>query len=124
MDLLFDLLAAFARKLNPSGEPPFSSHDDLLATIDATPTTMPSWESFKVRYSGELPTRADPPSWMLEEHTIWYRDPKRTIEALLKNPDFRGEMAYSPYREYNNEGKRVYKNLMSGDWAWTQAVRV
>ena len=122
MDLLFDLLVAYTKKLNPDAEPPFVNHEDLLATINATPSAMPSWDYFTVCYTG--PLLSQPPSWMLQEHTVWYRDAKKTIAAMLKNPNFLGEVQHSPFKEYDSNGKRIYKDLMSGDWAWLQAVQI
>ena len=42
---------------------------------------------------------------------------------MLSNPDFDGEFDYSPYRDFLEEDERRYEHLMSGDWAWAQAVR-
>lgn len=41
---------------------------------------------------------------------------------MLANPDFDGEMEFTPYRDYTADDKRYWKNFMSGDWAWNQAV--
>ena len=124
MDHLFDLMTALCRKLDPDTEPPFANHQDLLDTIDATQCTVPSWDKFTIKYVGSLPEHGEPPSWMMQEYVIWYRDAAKTIEAMLKNPAFEGKIDFGPYRDYDSDGNRQYKNFMSGDWAWKQAVSV
>ena len=42
---------------------------------------------------------------------------------MLQNPDFANSFDYAPLREYDENGNCRYKNFMSGDWAWKQAVR-
>lgn len=101
-------------------QPPFANHQDLLDTIDATPNGSVPWDSFTVNYCGPLPD--DPPPWMLEEHEVWFRDAKQVIEIMLANRDYDGEFDYVPYKDFDEEGNRRYKDMLSGDWVWNQAV--
>lgn len=55
-------------------------------------------------------------------YDVWYRDPLQIVRNMLANPDFNGEMEFAPYRDYTADNKRYWKNFMSGDWAWNQAV--
>jgi len=103
--------------------PPFAGHKDLYTTIDATPIGDAPWKSFGLGYSGDKPS-VDVPSWMDKTHDVWYRDPRAVIKNIFSNADFDGEIDYMPYREFSEDGSRRYKDFMSGDWAWDQAVRM
>ncbi|THH16273.1 hypothetical protein EW146_g4353 [Bondarzewia mesenterica] len=78
-----DLLALWAATVK---EPPFTDHNDLYDTIDATTLGDAPWSSFS-----------------------------------LANPDFEGEIDYSAKQVFNEGGKREWKDLMSGNWAWEQS---
>ena len=116
------LLNIWAATLVTHGDdPPFTNHEELYATIDATPVGDVPWGSFSVRYDGELP-EGEIPSWMKSEHEVWFRDPHSLVHNLLSNPDFDKEFDYAPLQEYDSEGNHHYQNFMSGNWAWKQAV--
>ncbi|KAH9018135.1 hypothetical protein EDB84DRAFT_1627433 [Lactarius hengduanensis] len=68
-----------------------------------------------------LKTALPIPPWMNDLYEIWFRDPLQVIEAQIGNPEFDGMMDFSPKRVYFR-GKRQYEDLMSGNWAWDQAV--
>jgi hypothetical protein len=59
---------------------------------------------------------------MENEYEIWFRDPRLLFKNMLANRDFHGFFDYAPFRQYDNKGNRQYEHLMSGDWAWKQAV--
>jgi hypothetical protein len=61
---------------------------------------------------------------MTAQYNVWYRDPLELVRNMLTNPDFDGEIEFSPHHDYTTDNKRYWKNLMSGDWAWNQAVSV
>ncbi|KAI5984035.1 hypothetical protein EDD15DRAFT_2390543 [Pisolithus albus] len=104
--------------------PPFSDHNELYETIDATKLGDIRWDTFKLRYNGERPTDNVPP-WMDEEYEYWYRDPSTVVENMLSNTEFDGEIDYAPYRDFTaGDKKRRYENFMSGDWAWLQADEI
>lgn len=114
---LMDILAA------KYGEPPFASQQDMYNRIDSSKHGGVPWESFSVTYSGpkpEDPTKV--PSWMNTEYEVWFRDPQTVLETQLANPDFRDGIHYAPFQEFGLDGKRRWQDLMSGNWAWTQAV--
>jgi Plavaka transposase len=119
LDTLFGLLAA----LYPDSEPPFASHDDLYCTIDSIPQGDIPWQSFCVSYNGKVP-EGEPPSWMTTEYEVWFRDPLRVMEAQIGNPTFVNEFDFAPKQVFDKDGKRVYTDLLSGNWAWKQAVGV
>ena len=103
-----------------SGECPFQNVQDILSIIDMIDLGHVPWETFSLEYPGELPD-FNPPSWMTKEYHIWFHDPHKIIHTILTNKDFDGEIDYSPHQIFI-DGKQKYSNLMSGDWAWRQAV--
>jgi hypothetical protein len=117
-DILLELWAASLASHNES--PPFSDHQDLYNTIDATPIGGVPWQSATLSYDG--PCHDRPLLWMESEYTIWFRDPHLLFRNLLENPEFAGSFDYTPYQQYDNKGKRRYEHFMSGNWAWKQAV--
>jgi Plavaka transposase len=118
-DILLELWAASLACYNDS--PPFSDHQNLYDTIDATPIGGVPWQNITLSYDGPCPE--PPPLWMESEYTIWFRDPRLLFKTMLENPDFARFFDYTPYQQYDNEGKRRYEHFMSGNWAWKQAVR-
>ena len=120
VDRLFDLWAATLLKHNDF--PPFADHRDLYAAIDSIPLGDVKWEAFSCMYTGEKPD-GDYPSWMDGSYDVWYRDPRQVVCNMLANPAYSAEMDYRPYREYSTNGdERQWRDFMSGDWAWDQAV--
>lgn len=116
---LMDILAAKYR------HPPFADIKDMHSQIDATKLGDVPWESFSVTYCGPKPEDAENvPSWMEAEYEVWFRDPQTVLENQLANPDFKDGIHYAPFREYGSDGKRQWQDLMSGNWAWSQAVRM
>jgi hypothetical protein len=117
-DWVLELMAASLEIHND--EPPFSSYQDVHSAIDAIPIGGVPWQSYTFTYDGPRPE--DAPKWMIAEYTVWYRDPHQVFLNMLKNPDFEDSFDYTPYRKYDEKGNRWYEHLMSGDWAWQQAV--
>jgi len=118
IDTLLDLWASSLLKYND--HPPFADHNDLYNTIDSIHVGDVPWQSFSTQYNGPKP-EANVPSWMSAEYEVWFRDPHAVAKNMLANPDFVGEMDFAPYEEYDGD-ERQYCNLMSGEWAWQQAV--
>jgi hypothetical protein len=50
-------------------------------------------------------------------------DVLKVLKQQIANPELNGKFDYVPYREFNNKGDWVWSNLMSAQWAWTEAVR-
>lgn len=116
------ILNLWAASLAPHGDkPPFDSHTDLYNKIDSTPLGDIPWESFSLKYGGTQPDK-DTPSWMKADHDVWFRDPRSLVHNLLSNPDFKDEIDYAPFQEYTADGVHRFRDFMSGDWAWQQAV--
>jgi Plavaka transposase len=114
-----DLLAA----LYPDKDPPYANTDDLYATVDATQAGDAPWSSFKVSYTGHIPEE-NPPCWKTATYEVWHRDVLTVMEHQLGSADFVGEIDYAPKRVFSLDGRRQYMDLMSGNWAWQQAVSI
>ena len=102
---------------------PFLNHKGLYAAIDSTRLGNVAWQSFSLSYDGKLPDH-DVPSWMEDKFDVWFRDPRLVVKNIVSNMDFANEFDYVPFRKFDAEGKQIWENLMSGSWAWTQAVCV
>jgi hypothetical protein len=121
IDALMDIWAS----KSGDNEPPFVDHKYLYNLIDNIKYGDVAWKAFSVSYCGEIPTERegeDTPTWMTSEYEVWFRDPLAVLESQLANPDFDGKFHPAPYREYNEAGERVWSDVMSGNWAWKQAV--
>jgi hypothetical protein len=118
IDELFDLWAACG---DNGTEPPFASHNDLYETIDSIPLGDLPWICFTVKYNGHLPD-GEPPTWMTTEYEVWCRDVRLLMRGQLANPDFNGQTDYTPLQTFGPTGKREWSNVMTGNWAWKQAV--
>ena len=105
---------------SPDGRAPFLNHREMLSVIDAIDLADIPWQSFSARYSGITPP-ANPPDWMLKDYTVYFRDPLSVVRSMISNPDFKGQFDYAPYREFE-DGMRRWTDVMSGNWAWRQAV--
>ena len=101
--------------------PPFADHQDLYNMIGATPIGDAPWKSFRLEYNGDQPLE-NVPSWMDKMYDVWYRDPQVVIKNIFANTDFDGEIDYTPYCEFAADGSQRFKDFMSGEWAWDQAV--
>lgn len=93
----------------------------MYNSIDTTPLGDLPWESFSLKYNGDIP-EGDIPSWMDTEYDVWFRDPRSLVHNMLSNPDFEGQIDYAPVQEYDSKGAHRFQNFMSGNWAWKQAV--
>ncbi len=102
-------------------EPIYASADDMHDTIDDYPGGATEWITLCVRWMG--PVTANSPDWKRKPFYVHTRNPLEVMEHLAANPDFNGAWHNRPFRQYNQDGTRVWSDAMSGEWAWKQAVR-
>jgi Plavaka transposase len=123
-DTLMNLWRASLSGQNRDGDPPFQNHNDMLATIDAIAMGGAPWQTLVVSYAGPLPMGIPVPSWMANnaEWIVYFRSPLDLCRAMLRNPQLVDQLDYCAYRDFDTNGKRVYKNFMSGDYAFEQLV--
>ncbi|KAF8901482.1 hypothetical protein CPB84DRAFT_1846772 [Gymnopilus junonius] len=117
--LKVELTSSFRSGFTP---PPAANHTEIYEKIDSVEVGDTLWSSFTVHYNGPKTTAADgkPPVWMEQGYEVWFRDPLEQLESMIGNPEFNGEIDYGP-KIVTKDGKRRYKNVMSGKWAWEQA---
>jgi hypothetical protein len=116
-----DLLQIWASTLDDN-DPPFDSTNNLYSTIDASHFGDIPWQSFVVSYNGNVD---DDAPWKQASYDIWYHDPRKVLKEQLSNCDFHDEMDFAPKRVFDHTtGRCRYQDLMSGDWAWRQAVHL
>ncbi|KAF9245384.1 hypothetical protein BU15DRAFT_85684 [Melanogaster broomeanus] len=96
---------------------------DLYGMIDATPLGDVPWSSHSISYTGDR--SGDIAPWMDIAYEVHFRDPQQLAQNILKNLDFKDEIDYTPYREWEERPDGTYnrrwRDLMSADWAWNQA---
>lgn len=119
LDKALEIWAASVLQYN--GSVRWRRAQDLYDTIDEIQHGDCPWKTYSIRYDGPLPN-GTPPQWMTRTYELCVRDSRQLLHEQFKNPDFKDKVDYTPYRQFNSAGKRVWTNLMSGDWAWKQAV--
>ncbi|KAF9226131.1 hypothetical protein BS17DRAFT_794398 [Gyrodon lividus] len=106
-----------------SDMPPFTDHQDLYTTIDATPLGNVPWSSHSISYMGDRTSNI--PLWMDTSYEFYFCNPHKLVQNILKNLDFKDELDYTPYCEWEecSDGMHSHRwhDLMSVDWAWNQA---
>lgn len=102
-------------------EAPWANAASFYQTIDTIEHGDLPWKSFNIRYQGPLPS-GTPPRWMTETYVLCARDSRQVLQHQLATTQFEGKFDRIPYRQFDSNGQRVWSNLMSADWAWSQAV--
>jgi hypothetical protein len=100
---------------------PWTNAKEMYADIDRIQHGDAPWKTYSIRYTGPLPPGI-PPKWMTQEYQLCTRDVRQLLHHQLGTSAFKDHVDYVPYRQFNHSGGRVWSNLMSGDWAWKQAV--
>ncbi|KAG7085821.1 hypothetical protein E1B28_003359 [Marasmius oreades] len=104
------------------GDIPWSTARDMYSCIDKIRENAVPWKTYHLKYTGPRPP--SPPRWMTETYELHFRDSRQLLKEQLANSHFEGKMNFSAYRQFNKDGKRVYSNVMSGDWAWMQSDKI
>lgn len=111
-----------ASVLEHQGSILWANSQEMYDTIDSIQHGDALWKVYSIRYQGPLPA-GTPPKWMTETYELCTRDTRQVLHNQLAGSDFKDKINYMPYRQFNSDGKRVWTNLMSGDWSWKQCVR-
>ncbi|KAF6759278.1 hypothetical protein DFP72DRAFT_1031991 [Ephemerocybe angulata] len=120
IDKAIDIWAA---QLAPHGaSPPWRNADDMYKTIDEIPGLGP-WKTYNIKYTGPRPER-NAPRWMDETYQLVTRDARTVIHEQLRTREFKDSIHYGPYMQFDRDGQRIWSNLMSADWAWSQADQI
>ncbi|KAK7012554.1 hypothetical protein R3P38DRAFT_3019709 [Favolaschia claudopus] len=116
-----DLWAATVTQFGKTA--PWQNAAELYATIDSIQQGDMPWKTYQMRYTGPSPP-STPPRWMTQTYEVCARDLRAVLHHQLGSPDFKDAVDMVPYLQFNHAGHRVWSNLMSGDWAWKQAVSI
>ncbi|KJA15337.1 hypothetical protein HYPSUDRAFT_149256 [Hypholoma sublateritium FD-334 SS-4] len=100
---------------------PWSSPREMYDTIDSIQEGDAPFSTIELKYSG--PVDDNSPKWMTQTYELCVRDSRKLLQNQLATTDFADHFNYKPYREFDHQCDRVWCNLMSGDWAWSEAVR-
>ncbi|EKM77823.1 hypothetical protein AGABI1DRAFT_101528 [Agaricus bisporus var. burnettii JB137-S8] len=98
----------------------WSSAQEMYSTIDSIQEGSAPFITIDFKYAGPIPS--NPPTWMTQTYQLCTRDAQRLLHnqlAITGLPD--GGFNERPYRQFNYKGIRVWSNLMSGEWAYTEA---
>ncbi|KAF9549689.1 hypothetical protein CPC08DRAFT_769029 [Agrocybe pediades] len=98
---------------------PWSSADEMYATIDSIQAGNAPFKTVSFRYAGKLPQ--NPPSWMTQTYELCTRDVRQVLHNQLSTIAFKDQINMLPYRQFDHQRDRVWSNFMSGDWAWKEA---
>ncbi|KAJ7208199.1 hypothetical protein GGX14DRAFT_365468 [Mycena pura] len=120
IDELMDILGS---RDEFAGIPPFRDHRDLYETIDATQQGHVPWQKFEVKYDGPV-TPGESAPWQHESFSVYFRDTREVLRHQLANPAFTNAFDTAPKRVFGNNGRRRYRDFMSGRWAWRQADEI
>ena len=120
IDKALDIWAA--EVMQYGGEAPWKNSNDLYRSIDLIRHGDSPWKAHRIRYQGPRPP-GTPPKWMTEDYELYARDTRQVLWNQLATKEFKDKFNRTPYHQFDNKGQRVYSDLMSADWAWSQAVR-
>lgn len=115
-----NLWSATAIKHGSSVGAPWKTTKEMYTTIDAIQTGALPFKTYNFHYTGTKPST--PPHWMEQGFELNARDVLAVVREQLATSAFDGQIDYVPYQEFNSKGERVWSNLMSGSWAFKQAV--
>lgn len=93
----------------------FSSPYTLKALVDAMEPDMgtKSWKEGRARFFADVKNE-----WKL----FYYRDVVKMIQQIFRQPAYKEHLIYSPVKEFNGKGGRVYSDLHTADWWWRKQV--
>src|ERR1700678_3025686 len=100
---------------------PWKNSKELYAMIDAIKLSESPWKTYTVRYQGPRPL-GTAPKWMMQTYVLCARDSRQVLLHQLETAQYKDKINLSPYRQFDSNHQRTWSNLMSADWAWTQAV--
>ncbi|KAH9978484.1 hypothetical protein BJV77DRAFT_1062733 [Russula vinacea] len=118
IDKALDIWAASVMKFG--GDATWKNAAQLYETIDTIQHGDSPWKSYHIQYQGPRPAGI-PPKWMTETYLLCARDSRQVLQHQLASTQFDGKINFVPYRQFDGMKQRVWSNLMSADWAWSQA---
>lgn len=117
---LLDIWAVHAMLEDNNGEPIFQTHQELLDMINTIKCRDTPFFSFSIHYPGPVDENA--PEWKCEKWTIHAPNSQVVFQQMTADTSTDGHFNTRPYIELETGNKCVYSNVMSGDWAYRQAL--
>jgi hypothetical protein len=105
------------------GSAPWTSAQELYSTIDNIQHGDAPFQSIKIKYNGPRPA-GTPPPWMTETYELCTRNARSVLVNQMSSRKLCGSVNLRPYRQFDENGNRVYSNFMSGNYAWKQSVSI
>ncbi|KAG6885247.1 hypothetical protein C0992_005299 [Termitomyces sp. T32_za158] len=123
-DNINDLMQVWAAR--HSNNPPFYSKEHLHEVIDSTALGDVPWESFTVYYNGSIEEGdvVEAALWKVQGWDVWLRNARMVLHNQLRNTDIGKDFDIAAQRVYDQNGKRQYKNIPSGNWHWRQSDKI
>jgi hypothetical protein len=100
---------------------PWKLAKELYTTIDSIQDGIAPWSTYTFTYNGPKPA-GSVPAWMTETYELNAWNVLHVLESQLADRDFNGLCDYIPYKEFDPQGNQVWSNLLSGEWAYREAV--
>ncbi|KAI1781722.1 hypothetical protein LXA43DRAFT_907952 [Ganoderma leucocontextum] len=119
-----ELMQLWAVTLDEDRDPPFAGSAHLYDTIDEISNGDVSWQEFSVTWKGSVAPTTPLLSWQVREYPVFFRDPRPVLQNQLGNTDFAGDIDFVPKHIFGPDGRRIFKDFMSGDWVWSQADKI
>ncbi|KAI9449318.1 hypothetical protein BJY52DRAFT_1206403 [Lactarius psammicola] len=98
---------------------PWKNAKEMYAIIDTIQTGSLPFKAYSFSYTRPKPST--PSHWMEQTYKLNACDVLSIIQEQLATPDFKDQINYAPYKEFNSKGECVWSNLMSRHWAFRQA---
>ncbi|KAF8259080.1 hypothetical protein EI94DRAFT_1774021 [Lactarius quietus] len=92
----------------------------MYKTIDAIQMGSLPFHKYHFHYTRPKPSM--PPHWMEQAYELNACNVLDVIQDQLATIAFKDQFDSTPYQEFNSNGDRIWSNLMSGHWAFKQAV--
>jgi hypothetical protein len=54
--------------------------------------------------------------------SFFYRNPLDCVKFIMRQPRLDGKFVYEPYKDFNEQGDRVYGEMHTADWWWKAQV--
>lgn len=119
-------IQAAKRALETNGEDTdpmfFGSANDIYNTIESIPYGEAPWTTYQVRLKVPEGAAVDDTPWKYGTYEIHARNIEQVLLNMAASPEFDGKWDYGPYEEFTAPGVQRFSNLMSGRFAYRQAV--
>ena len=123
LDLWRAMVSRYCTDPDSCDKVPWQNARNMYDTIDSITVSGVGWTTHRLSYRGPQPS-GTVPHWMQESYKLNVRNVLSVFEEQLASKEFDGQFEYTPYKEYDEKGSRVYSNFMSGNWAFHEAVRI